>query len=224
MNLRIRTTTSFLIFAFAIIGLSSCGKLKANSTVQQEFTKEQLIQFFEKSDLNVSELKSGDLILRRGFGIMSETIEGFSEMEKKYSHSGLIGKDENGTAYVYHILGATDGKEYVVRKDELFKFCNANDALSFAVYRYDMNEEQIADMKTICENYYHSGIQFDLSFDLTTNDRMYCSEFVYKSLIEATGNSAYIPLTKRNDEFIVAIDNLYLNNHTKKVFEYDYNN
>lgn len=223
MNLRIRATTSFILFALAIVALTSCNKLKADVTTQHDYTHEQIVQLFENSSLNVDDLQTGDLIVRRGFGLMSETLEDFSEHEKKYSHSGLLFKDEQGNVSVYHILGASDGKEYVVRKDDLLKFCNANDALSFAVYRYELNEDQIGHLETICENYYHSGVQFDLSFDLTTNDRMYCSEFVYKSLIEATNNPDYIPLTKRNDEFIVAIDNLYLNNHTKKVFEYDYN-
>ena len=39
--------------------------------------------------------------------------------------------------------------------------------------------------EAIAENYFMKGIRFDTQFSLATNDRMYCSEFVYKTIILA---------------------------------------
>ena len=36
---------------------------------------------------------------------------------------------------------------------------------------------------------------FDMQFDLASNDRMYCTEFVYKAIEEATGNKITLSVT-----------------------------
>ena len=57
---------------------------------------------------------------------------------------------------------------------------------------------------------YALGIMFDMKFDLQTNDRMYCAEFVYKAYVLGTDgklkfNTSYIE--KFN---FIGIDDLFM--------------
>jgi hypothetical protein len=52
---------------------------------------------------------------------------------------------------------------------------------------------------------------FDMKFDLSSNERMYCSEFVYKSIKEACQNRISLPTTTINHIKFIAPDNLYIN-------------
>ena len=54
---------------------------------------------------------------------------------------------------------------------------------------------------------------FDMGFDLTTNDRMYCAEFVSKAINSATNNQVIFSTTKINKFEFVAVDNLFLNSN-----------
>ena len=38
----------------------------------------------------------------------------------------------------------------------------------------------------VVQSLYAKGIMFDMQFDLATDDRMYCSEFVYKAVTKAS--------------------------------------
>ena len=45
---------------------------------------------------------------------------------------------------------------------------------------------------------------------------------IYKGLVDATGDTNYIALSRVIDKPYVAIDNLYLNAHCKQLFKYEY--
>jgi hypothetical protein len=78
-------------------------------------------------------------------------------------------------------------------------------------------------------NYYKQGIRFDSLFEMQTDDKMYCSEMIYKALLKATNNRIKlnmttpshadkvmyshftgVPVEKVSGAQQVAIDNLYL--------------
>jgi len=72
------------------------------------------------------------------------------------------------------------------------------------------------------DEYYRRGVEFDFDFDMYTDDKMYCSEMIYKALLLATNNENYIPLSHVIEKPYVAIDNLYLNDHCNLIFCFNY--
>ena len=55
--------------------------------------------------------------------------------------------------------------------------------------------------------------EFDMNFDIRTDDRFYCAEFVYKSINNALADSTFIkPITVMGYTF-VGIDDLFMNEH-----------
>ena len=57
---------------------------------------------------------------------------------------------------------------------------------------------------------------------MATDDKMYCSEMIYKGLVKVTGDPNYITLSKVIDKPYVAIDEMYLNPHCTQLFRYEY--
>jgi len=66
---------------------------------------------------------------------------------------------------------------------------------------------------SIVKNWYKKGLMFDMKFDLTTNDRVYCAEFVSKAISLCTNHRINFSTTKINNFEFVAVDNLFLNSY-----------
>ena len=54
------------------------------------------------------------------------------------------------------------------------------------------------------------GIMFDMKFDLKSDDRMYCAEFVYKSLLWGTKGKLTFNTSHIKDFAFIGVDDLFL--------------
>jgi hypothetical protein len=64
---------------------------------------------------------------------------------------------------------------------------------------------------------------FDTQFNLASDDRMYCSEFVYKAIEQATNNKTVLPVTTINNIKFITLDNLFINPFCTEVKRVTYN-
>jgi hypothetical protein len=149
-------------------------------------------------------VQSGDLILRTGRDYTSEVMRRLSRHDKTYSHCG-IASIENDSLFVYHAIGGEWNPDQKLRRDLFALFCNPYENRGFGIYRYSFNEEQKKEVLQNARKFYKAGIMFDMQFNLDTDDRMYCSEFVYKAINPALK----LKTTTINHITFVAIDNLF---------------
>jgi hypothetical protein len=161
-------------------------------------------------------VKSGDLIVRTGKDYTSELMRQLSQNDKTYSHCG-IASWENDSLFVYHALGGEFNPDQKLRRDAFLLFCNPYENRGFGIYRYQINEQQQKNIIAVAREFYKQGIMFDMKFDLVTDDRMYCSEFVYKTVKKATHNSVAIVTTTLNHIQFVAVDNLFVNPFCREI-------
>jgi hypothetical protein len=161
-------------------------------------------------------VRSGDLIFRNGRGMISNAFRLTSLQQPLYSHAGIVHCDDTG-AYVIHIIdgGKTAGK---IQLEPLSSFCDPAECTSFGVYRPDMNLKMV-DKYSV--SYLKQGILFDSKFDLTSEDRMYCTEFVYK-VLQKSDPGFLLPLTTVSGQKYVACDDLFLLKGTKLVYSHSY--
>ena len=184
-------------------------------------TKEMRVQKWSMAKPDYSTLHSCDLIFRHGRGAISNLLMSFSRREAKYSHVGIISV-ENEKVFVYHAIGGEENISNKLRKDELEVFCNPNDIYSFGIYRLDLNDAQQQEVDSIVKNYYTNRLEFDTRFDFATNDKMYCSEFVYKVIMPVVRDNKYLSLSTVSGVKFVACDDLYLNIHSRFIYSYIY--
>jgi hypothetical protein len=164
------------------------------------------------------QFRSGDIILREGKSFVSQVMRSFSQADKHYSHAGII-QIRNGQTYVCHVVAAEGKRSDKIRLEPIESFCRKDDNSSFAIYRTDLDS---AIIDSVLSGYFRTGVSFDNEFDLNTNNKMYCTELVYKVLTIANRNEKFINLSHGNGVDYVACDNLYQNSKTKLIFSHNY--
>ena len=185
-------------------------------------------------------LQEGDLVVRLNQDPSSQFIKNFNRQDKSFSHSGIV-LFENGFPYVYHIVNGDENPDQRLRKDSLLNFCNPKKNFSYGIYRYKINSAEVKKLKEIVHSWYTAGVQFDSSFNLKTNDRMYCSEMIKKGLARATNNRIkiettqptileatalashiHLPISSVKKLQIIAIDNLYMNTNCVPIRKFNF--
>ena len=185
-------------------------------------------------------IREGDLVLRCGNDFASASLSDFSQKEKLYSHSGIALID-NGTMYIYSNMAGDINPDEIMRRDIADSFITPVHNIAVGIYRYDITTTELEKLKKIIHTHYINKLQFDMNFDLATDDKMYCAEMIAKSVEEATGKrivfskslitpglkekylkklleKKVIPSAKVADQRdYLALDNLYLNPHCREV-------
>lgn len=183
-------------------------------------TEKQKAQW-EAAGLDESSLVDGDLVLRHSKGFVSDAILTFQTKDPQYSHSGIVRKID-GKTYVYHATGGEENVTQKMKRDKIEIYCHPAATYKFGVFRWALTDDQRKEFVEILDRWYEGGMEFDLDFDMATDDKMYCSEMIYKGLVKVTGDPNYITLSKVIDKPYVAIDDMYLNPHCTKLFQYEY--
>ena len=164
---------------------------------------------FRKIDSLKKLLRSGDLIFRNGIDEVSRAARSFNRKDTSYSHCGLV-LVENGIPYVYHALGGVYNPDQKLMRQPVDSFANPAENNAVGAWRYELDSLQEKKLNVIVQYYYLAGLKFDLFFNFKTDDRMYCAEFVYKSLRAAT-DSSHVPFVNTDTiPFGVTTDDLFL--------------
>lgn len=132
------------------------------------------------------EALTGDLLVRLGDDLLSYQIKFLNEKEQFWSHAGMI-VEQGGQKLVAHISpdeGETKGVQYVA----IDSFLNPAKNLSCALYRYNLSPAERDSVSSIIEAFRTSEVSFDKMYNLDTEDKMYCSELISKTLRRASNN------------------------------------
>ncbi|MEO6220415.1 MAG: hypothetical protein ABIO81_08310 [Ginsengibacter sp.] len=161
-------------------------------------------------------VNQGDLILRTGRDYTSDVMRLLSATDKTYSHCG-IACFENDSLFVYHAIGGEWNPDQKLRRDPFEFFCNPYENRGFGIFRYSISKNEQANLSKIVRNLYTRGVMFDMEFNIDSDDRMYCSEFIYKSIEMSTDDRIILPVTIMNSVKFVAVDNLFINPFCKQI-------
>ena len=138
-----------------------------------------------------SQIEDGDMITRTGNDFTSETLRNLNQRNKTFSHCG-IASVENDSLFVYHALGGDFNPDQKIRRD-----------------RFELADSIRKKFAVIAKEFYSLGIMFDMDFDLQTNDRMYCAEYVYKCLIK-NGSGMVFNISRIKHFDFIGVDDLFL--------------
>lgn len=173
------------------------------------------------ADSAITIVKDGDLVLRSGNDAISEFFKKANTKDRTFSHAGIV-FIENGYPFVYNCIGNADDPEALLKRDSLNAYISPYNNIGYAVYRYKLNAAQLSKLQATSVRYFKEKRRFDPHFDLSTDTLLYCTEFVYKAVIEATGDKEYLPITKATNFSYVSVDNLFLRKDAKLVCKIGY--
>ena len=168
--------------------------------------------------VGISLLKSGNIVLRMGKGADSYMLSQFNRRDKSYSHCGIV-FIENGYPFVYHAIGGEDNPDERLRRDSASFFFSPAHNFAFGVVDYHFDSAQENRLRNAVLDYYKKRPLFDLKFDLGTDDKLYCAEFVFKALNKAANNDTFIGTSSVMGFRFAGVDDLFLNPHCKIIWQ-----
>jgi hypothetical protein len=210
----------------------SANQVGANRGVPKK-SKDEIQTFIRESK---SKIKDGDLIERSDEDLISESMRNFSKRDKTYSHCG-IAFIEDGEVYVYNNMAGEENKSEKMIREPYDSFVSPFQKNGFGIFRYAFTGDEITKLHAITKEYHQQGLLFDKTFDLKTDDKMYCAEMIYKFVKTATAGRVAIPTSKIENfkvkdrkykdlvmkEFeYVGLDDLFLNPYCKEISRISY--
>jgi len=164
---------------------------------------------FSKIDSVKKFIATGDLIVRTGNDFTSESLRSLNQRDKTYSHCG-IASIENDTLFVYHAMGGECNPNQKIRRDVFELFAEPYSNRGIGIYRFKLSETDIESLVVTVKQLYHMGIMFDMKFDLQTNDRMYCAEFVYKAYVMGCKGKLQFNISHIGKFAFIGVDDLFM--------------
>lgn len=161
-------------------------------------------------------LQSGDMIFRSGNDEVSQAARSFNRKDTSFSHCGLV-LMENDSLFVYHALGGGYNPSQKLLRQPIDSFCNPIENNTIGIYRYPLTSLQVKKLENVVQEFHQAEIQFDLFFNFKSDDKMYCAEFVFKSLNRAL-DSALTPYVRMDTiPFGITTDDLFLHPNSRLV-------
>ncbi|QQS37630.1 MAG: hypothetical protein IPM56_06665 [Ignavibacteriales bacterium] len=154
--------------------------------------------------IDKSLLKSGDIIFRRGLSFVSNMIL-MADSKSPYSHTGLIVCEGEKIFVIHTTPDESDDGIDIVKYDLLEDFLRLDRASSTSVYRLSDSMQSVYSVKSVeaAKKFFNEKILFDAALDLSTSDKLYCTELVWKAylasgldLIDSKFEYLKIPLSK----------------------------
>lgn len=200
------------LFFLCIFFCCSCKQNYNTITISPEDSLKEVKRItaaFIKIDSAKKIVNTGDLIVRTGNDFTSESLRSLNQRDKTYSHCG-IASIENDTLYVYHALGGEWNPDQKIRRDPFEYFAEPYSNRGIGIYRYQFDTAEIDTLMVTVKKLHQLAVMFDMKFDLHTNDRMYCAEFVYKSYLMGSNGKLQFTTSRLGEFEFVGVDDLFL--------------
>lgn len=132
-------------------------------------------------------LHDGDIVMRKGYGFVSDQIVRFSNAPFEVSHCGMIRK-RNDSLYVMHSVSSSYSKIDGMQMYPLDYFLAESKPNTFIAVRYKANDETIQKLSDAMLNYVKLQKPFDHGFDKADTTAFYCTE-VFEHVFKKVENS-----------------------------------
>ena len=161
-------------------------------------------------------IEAGDIITRTGNDFTSQSLKTLNRKDKTFSHCG-IANVENDTLFIYHAIGGEWNPDQKIKRESFEAFTNPLENTLMGIYRFAIAENTKEKIITTTKQFYKNNILFDMDFDLKTDDKMYCAEFVYKSIMLGSANKIVFNHSFINDFEFVGVDDITQHSLSKKI-------
>lgn len=161
------------------------------------------------------QIKNGFLICRLGNGYFSNYFRKYASKEQKYSHIGIISK-ENDSIYVYHSEASEFTGIGYVKKESLNLFIK--EIKTFDFFKFKLSDSTKTNIMNSVKGYYEKKTPFDLNFNSFDDNELYCTELIATSINNSVTDSIKItPSLLLNGKKLYSLDDIYLNKNVKKI-------
>ncbi len=133
--------------------------------------------------------------------------------DKRWGHIGIVVPGPDGTLEVIHADTGAPGEGGEVRRVSLAKFLS--DVTDLGVYEVDLTGPARAAYLAYAEE--AVGLPFDHGFSLASEDRLYCSELIWRALSAGLGTDPVPEKSKRLGRIYVSVSDISGNPHAREL-------
>jgi uncharacterized protein YycO len=182
-------------------------------------------QLFSDYDLTKEEramIEDGDIILRHGYGLVSDGIVETMQEEWPISHCAILWKDTvNNEIKVIHTVSQSLSEYDGVQVQSLDRFIHDSQENSIMLVRLrvpeGMNQQNIS---TRAQYYLGRQIPFDHSFDIDDTARFYCSELLWKVILDEYDVDIFKGKNNEQKDHL-KFDNFYASDNFEVIFNHN---
>ncbi len=154
-------------------------------------------------------IQTGDLITRTGNDFTSESLRNLNQRNQTYSHCG-IASIENDSIFVYHAIGGEFNPDQLLKRESIDYFAEPYSNKGIGIFRFNVEDSIKQNFARVAKDFFISQLMFDMNFDLKTDDRMYCAEFVYKTLLKASNHKLVFNRSHIKSFEFIGVDDIFL--------------
>ncbi len=142
--------------------------------------QEQSFNKYRLSKAEMDSLHDGDIILRHGFGVVSDMIGETMNEEFNVSHCAIVCKPTADSIYVIHSVSSSLSDFDGVQTCGINKFMQESKPNSVMVVRYKAKiDKDLSCISKKANNYLKKQVAFDDDFDIIDHKKIYCSELPF---------------------------------------------
>jgi hypothetical protein len=157
----------------------------------------------------MSVIRTGDLITRTGNDFTSESLRQLNRRDQTYSHCG-IASIENDSVFVYHAMGGEFNPDQALLRESFSAFASPQFNRGFGIFRFQLPADAVRQVRATVQLFHRARIPFDMDFDLATNDRFYCAEFVTKAYRAGTAGRLSFDTSQLGGRYFAGVDDCFL--------------
>ncbi len=185
--------------------------------------QEQSFYRYALSEGELNKIQDGDIILRHGYGLVSDMI--VEQLDEKYdiSHCAIVCKNDS-QCMVIHSVSSTLSNVDGVQSQEIRSFIRDSQYNSVIVIRYKPKiNKPLSAISRRAQDYLKRQIPFDNAFNIEDSSEFYCTELLWKVILNEYGDD--IMAGKNNERkdhlrFDTFLDStkfdIILNHHLRK--------
>jgi hypothetical protein len=150
--------------------------------------REQSFYKYTLTEKEYGEIEEGDIILRHGYGLVSDLI--VEQLKEKYdlSHCAIVVKTDTGLAVIHSVSSSVSNVDGMQAQD-LKSFIEESHYNSVVVIRYKakINKPNAAIARK-AKYYLSKKIPFDNAFNIADSSEFYCTELLWKVILNEYGD------------------------------------
>lgn len=173
--------------------------------------------------LQINNLQNGDLIFRRGRSTESHAVF-ITDRKSNFSHVGIIYIEDKIPFVIHAVPGENKSGPDYIKKEIVEDYLSPEKASEYSVYRSDFSETINKSAALWANKFYLEKRVFDEKYDLSSDDKLYCTELILKAYRQAgyqtlTINTTQLNLLIKNFELIMP-GNIIENSHFHSIINY----
>lgn len=166
-------------------------------------------------------IRTGDVITRTGNDFTSQSLRSLNRRDKTFSHCGIASL-EHDSLFIYHALGGEWNPDQTLLRESFEGFTDPTDNRAAGIFRFKISAAMTEKLIGVVQGFYRGKVKFDMAFDLKTDDKLYCAEFVYKSFLRASDSTVRFHHSFIRDFEFIGVDDITMHPLCEKIALFNY--